>query len=120
MYNFFSTAPEGPPTNFHVIVINSTSVEVQWDAPLRTLQNGEILGYIVFVLPDGGTERQIDFPTNSTDFDVARIIAGLTPSSTYSFSVIAYNAWWSGATNTLSQDSDIRCGYVYSCVCLLS
>ena len=85
------TAPEGPPTNFHVVVLNSTAVEVFWDAPLRNLQNGEILGYIVSVLPQGGTESQYDFPTNSTDFEVAKLIGGLAPSTTYSFSAIAYN-----------------------------
>ena len=84
------TAPEGPPTNFHVVVLNSTAVEVFWDAPLRNLQNGAILGYNVSVLPQGGTESQYEFP-NSTAFEVATIIGGLAPSTMYSFSVIAYN-----------------------------
>ena len=72
-------------------MLNSTAVEVFWDAPLRNLQNGAILGYIVSVIPKGGTESQYDFPTNSTDFEVAIIIGGLAPSTKYSFSVIAYN-----------------------------
>ena len=72
-------------------MLNSTAVEVFWDAPLRNLQNGEILGYIVSVLPQGGTESQYDFPTNSTDFEVAKLIGGLTPSTMYSFSAVAYN-----------------------------
>ena len=66
-------------------------MEVFWDAPLRRFQNGEIVGYIVFVLPQGGNESQYDHPTNSTDFEVVTIIGGLTPSTTYSFSVVAYN-----------------------------
>ena len=61
-----------------------------WDAPLRNLQNGEILGYIVSVLPHGGTESQYYFP-NSTAFEVVTIIGGLAPSTMYSFSAIAYN-----------------------------
>ena len=103
-----------------MIVINSTSVEVQWDAPLRTLQNGEILGYIVFVLPEGGTERQIDFPTNSTDFDVATIIAGLTPSSTYSFSVLAYNLGGRGPQTLYLRIQTFAVGMCNTYVCLLS
>ena len=91
IFFFLPTAPEGPPTNFHVVVLNSTAVEVFWDAPLRNLQNGEILGYIVSVLPQGGTESQYNYPTNSTDFEVATIIGGLAPSATYSFSAVAYN-----------------------------
>ena len=72
-------------------MLNSTAVEVFWDAPLRNLQNGEILGYIVSLLPQGGTESQYDFPTNSTDFEVAKIISGLTASTMYLFSAVAYN-----------------------------
>ena len=72
-------------------MLNSTAVEVFWDAPLRNLQNGEILGYIVSVLPQGGTESQYDFPTNSGYFEVAKIIGGLAPSTMYSFSAVAYS-----------------------------
>ena len=71
-------------------MLNSTAVEVFWDAPLRNLQNGEILGYIVSVLPQGGNESQYYYP-NSTAFEVATIIGGLNPSTMYSFSAVAYN-----------------------------
>ncbi len=89
-------APTGPPSDFHVIVLNSSAIEIQWGDPQRDHQNGDITSYIVFVSPQGGGERQIEYHTNSTDFDIARIVGGLMPSTAYTFSVLAVNAGGNG------------------------
>ncbi len=85
-------APSGPPTDFHIVVLNSTTVEVQWEDPLVNTQNGEITSYVIFVRSRDGTEREIEIFTNSTEFDVARLVTDLAPSTEYSFSVSAVNA----------------------------
>ncbi|XP_064388769.1 uncharacterized protein LOC135336822 isoform X2 [Halichondria panicea] len=91
-FTTFALPPTGPPTDFHIIVLNSSAIEIQWEDPLRNHQNGDITSYIVFVSPQGGGERQIEYLTSSTDFDVARIVGGLIPSTMYTFSILAVNA----------------------------
>jgi len=63
---------------------------VQWNAPLRSLRNGDITGYVVFASTPDGVEREYIFTTNTPEFDVV-IIYGLRPSTRYSFSVLAVN-----------------------------
>ena len=84
-----SPAPEGPPTNFHAIVLNRTAIEAQWDQPLLSLRNGNIRGYKLFVQPRGGSEREIDIPVNTT-LGVSYIIRDLRPRTVYIISVLAY------------------------------
>ena len=84
-----STAPTGAPTSFHVVVLNSTAIEVQYDLPLFNLRNGIIRGFKIFVeQADGdGSEMMFDVIDNST---LAYIVAGLKPATAYIFSVLAY------------------------------
>ena len=81
-------APSGPPTNFHVVVLNCTAVEAQWDLPRFDLRNGIIRGYKLFLgYPYGADIRKLIITGNTT---VSFIVSPLRPSTTYSFSILAY------------------------------
>lgn len=81
-------APTGPPTLFHVVVLNSTAIEAQWYLPLYGLRNGVIRGYRLFVEDALGADiRQSNITDNTT---ISYIVGGLQPSTRYSFSVLAY------------------------------
>lgn len=82
-------APTGPPTSFHVVVLNSTAVEVQFDLPFFEHRNGVIRGYKIFVDPADGSEDELVFDIlgNTTS---AFIVNGLKPATAYIFSILAY------------------------------
>ena len=41
------TAPTGPPTQFSILILLSTSLTLSWSPPELNLQNGNIIGYLV-------------------------------------------------------------------------
>ena len=87
---FSSVAPTGAPTQFHVVVLNSTAVEVQYELPTIDSRNGIIRGFKIFVEEAGsgdGSEMVIDVVGNST---LAYIVTGLKPATAYVFSMLAY------------------------------
>lgn len=84
-----SAAPTGPPTSFHVVVLNSTAVEVQYDLPLFILRNGIIRGYKIFVERADGSGDELTFNVTGNT-TLAYIIRGLEPETAYIFSVLAY------------------------------
>lgn len=92
-----------------MVVLNSTTVEVKWEDPLLDVQNGDITSYVVF-FEQGGVEREIEFHTNATEFDVARLISGLTPSTEYTFSVLAVNAGGRGPRSLILTGSTFAIG----------
>lgn len=84
----FTSAPGGPPTSFHILVLNSTSVELQWNLPLANLRNGNIRGFRVFV---EGIEDMTDLAIDVNNSEATEyIVNGLQPSTLYTFSVLAY------------------------------
>ena len=87
------TAPTSAPDDFHVVVINSTAIEVEWELPPYNSRGGIIRGYRLFVqqLPvaSGGQERTITIPDNTTE---GYIVGGLTPATHYRFSALAYTS----------------------------
>ena len=40
-------APEGAPTDVHILPVSSTQLRVQWSAPEKGLWHGNLLGYYV-------------------------------------------------------------------------
>ena len=85
---YFLPAPTGPPTNFHVVVLNSTGIEIQWNLPPYNLRNGIIRGFKLFVQPEGQGEEQVyTISNNETD---EYIVGRLTPSTAYVCSILAY------------------------------
>ena len=81
------TEPTGPPTSFHVVVLNTTAIEVQWGLPLWNLRNGIIRGYRLFVQQQGRRERTINIVGNDT---TEYIVSGLEPGTAYIVSALAY------------------------------
>ena len=87
---FSSVAPTGAPTQFHVVVLNSTSIEVQYELPTIDSRNGIIRGFKIFVEEAGsgdGSEMVFDVMGNSS---LAYIVTGLKPATAYIFSMLAY------------------------------
>ena len=81
-------APSGPPTLFHVTVLDCNSTRAEWDLPLPQNRNGLIRGFKVFVQPsEGGEEMEFIVIGNTT---TELIVEGLTPSTGYVFSVLAF------------------------------
>ena len=80
-------APTAPPSAFHVVVINSTAVEFQWELPLLEHRNGIIQGYKLFIAPLNQNEEEIVIASNRrTEY----IVNGLTPNTVYTCSILAY------------------------------
>ena len=85
----FHAAPSAPPSFFHVVVLNSTAIEFQWELPPIEFQNGIIRGYKLFIQQQGSSnpERMIDVPdSDANEF----IVTGLDPGSPYVCSMLAY------------------------------
>ena len=75
--------PSGPPANFTLSPLSSTSVQLSWDLPLPEHRNGIVRQYTVHVeLPVG---EILTYMTSSTSYAVS----SLRPYTTYFFSVAA-------------------------------
>ena len=84
----FPLAPSGPPTSVHVITLNNTAIEIQWNLPLFNLRNGVIRGFKVFY---GDINSDTEVMINVTDNSATEyIVDGLQPNTAYRFSVLAY------------------------------
>ena len=81
-------APSGPPTSVHVVVLNHSAVEVQWNLPLANLRNGVIRGFkIVYQENEDTTEQVVDVDDGTAN---EYIVSGLKAATVYTFSVLAY------------------------------
>lgn len=87
---FLPVAPSAPPTSFHVVVLNSTAIEFQWELPPTEFQNGIIRGYKLFAREqDSDTEVMMDVPDgDANEF----IVTGLTAGTAYVCSMLAYTS----------------------------
>ena len=80
-----------PPLNLSAIAINSTAVQIRWHQPAIT--NGIIRYYTVRYGVENSTERM---ELNSTD--VAAVVSGLNPFTSYVFYVLAFTVAPSNAS----------------------
>ena len=71
------TAPTAPPTAFHLVVLNSTAIEVQWESPPYDHINGVLRGYKLFVQPQGENEIMYNI-TVSINLLTPKCLKGLT------------------------------------------
>ena len=83
------TAPTSAPSNFHVVVINSTAIEIEWNLPPYNSRGGIIRGYKLFIQPINMSETVVTIQDNQTDGYIA---GGLKPATFYRFSVLAYTS----------------------------
>ena len=81
------TAPDGPPTSFNLVVVNSTAIEALWELPEINVRNGIIRGYKLFVQSSGKDIRNVTIMNNET---LAYIVGGLERATPYTFSILAY------------------------------
>ena len=82
-----STAPDGPPTSFHLVVVNGTAIEAMWELPEINVRNGIIRGYKLFIQSGSRDIRNITITNNQT---LAYIVGGLERATPYTFSILAY------------------------------
>ena len=87
LYIPVSAAPDGPPTSFDLVVINSTAIEALWELPGYSVRNGIIRGYKLFVQSQGRDIKNITITNNQT---LAYIVGGLKRGTPYTFSILAY------------------------------
>ena len=74
--------------NFHITLLNSTTVEVTWGLPYSTIGiNGIVRGFKIIIDKENGNQTIIDVPGVAVR---AYIITGLEQSATYSFSMLIY------------------------------
>lgn len=83
MQCFTTSVPSGPPTNFTLVLLSSTSVQLSWEPPLPEERNGIIRQYTVRA--EIAVGEFLSSTTRSTHYTVA----GLNPFTTYFFSVAA-------------------------------
>ncbi len=79
--------PSGAPQNVSGVVISSTKIEISWDPPKPSLQNGPVQSYtiIVFEVTTNLTTQEHQDFLHSTI-----ILTGLHPNYEYEISVAAY------------------------------
>ena len=78
------TAPSSPPQNVEGSAANSTSIQLTWQPPVLSSQNGIIQHYVVSVIEDE-TMRQFQLTSSTTSISAI----GLHPYFTYSFTIAA-------------------------------
>lgn len=92
VFSCYSIAVPGEPRDVKVTAINSTTVQVEWKAPLNREQNGLIRGYQIHV---NEVNRAGDFVSDALRYDVADgaaesfNVTGLQPDTEYSIRVSA-------------------------------
>lgn len=95
----FLIAPTAPPGEFHVIALNASAIEVQWELPPYDHRGGIIRGYKIFILPaNGGEEVSINITNNSTN---VYIVGGLQAITLYRISILAYTSVGDGPRTVL-------------------
>lgn len=90
LFLYFLPAPDGPPTNIEMFIMNSTTVHLKWSSPDIQLQNGAITGYNVIV-------NWLDIPANKSMVAInttvqsatSLIMTNLTSGVSYSVQIAA-------------------------------
>ena len=87
-----SDVPDGPPENFQVETLNTTSILVQWNMPLIDKRNGLIVGYKIAVKEN---DKQV-WNSNVDSEPRRKVISGLLPGHKYSVRITARTVNGSG------------------------
>ena len=97
----FSSVPSGPPANFSVTAITSTSVTASWELPPPDDRNGIITGFKLFYKKKGSSGSQIMEAINSGSIR-NKAVAGLNEYTEYEFQVLAYTSVGDGPNSSKS------------------
>ena len=114
---FTCVVPSGPPSEVKGHILNSTSVELLWQAPRESKQNGEIISYTVIISGNESGHLVLHkFTSNSSHI----IFSQLRPFSEYNISVAADTAVGTGpftAPSTFHTPEDGKWCLVSICSC---
>ena len=84
----YSAAPTVTVRNFHITILNSTTVQATWSLSLYTTGlNGNVRGYKLYVDRTNGNQTIIDI---QGEINRAYIVTRLEPTATYLFSIVIY------------------------------
>ena len=88
---FLATVPDGPPSSFSLIVINSTTLKLSWKPVSDREQNGIILNYTIGcnITEFEPTQVLVNDQFEMTDGVYDKVIYGLTPGTIYQCYVYA-------------------------------
>ena len=84
LIKLITAVPSGPPTNFSVTTLSSTSVQLTWQPPRAEERNGIIRQYTIRVEPSTGEAYSI-----TTADEGSFVVSTLRPYTLYMFSVAA-------------------------------
>ena len=88
IHNVSHAAPSIGLSNFHITILNSTTVEAVWRLPYATTGiNGIVRGFKIYVVKVNGTRQTINVEDPAAQ---TYIITGLEQSATYLFSIVIY------------------------------
>ena len=79
------SVPSSPPTNFTIDIVSSTDIELSWQPPVASDQNGVITNYSVSIEKSSSGEIVAEQTVSGISFSVT----GLLPHTTYVCSVLA-------------------------------
>lgn len=79
-------APTGPPKNISADSINSTSIEIDWEEPTPSTQNGIIVSYYI-ILTDLQSQQTKEYSRSGSHFDI--VISSLHPYYSYQYAIAA-------------------------------
>ena len=92
LINVFYPVPNGPPQNCASNQYNATAVELWWEEPVRSLQNGQIVGFNLTCYCDNPCSNfmvELSAPHMSSHVSFAIVLA--SPLTQYTCSLSAIN-----------------------------
>ena len=97
----YPTVPGDAPTNFNLVIINSTAIRLTWDEPL--LPYGVLLSYTVIYNTSNGNRSRVVNSTEPRDI----VIAELQEHTWYRFVILASTRIGDGPYAYLTARTDI-------------
>ncbi len=107
IFDLWLLAPNGPPRNVQLEVLNSTAVSLNWEPPLPENQNGEITSYLIEITPLNKSNTHITSETEPSSIRMSidaprdrersapnyrKIFTRLHPGTFYSVIITAKNS----------------------------
>ena len=94
----FFLVPDRPPSDISASSLGASIVQLEWSPVPPEYANGKVLGYKMMISGGNGTSGKNRTITTTRTF---HNVEGLTPSTNYSFQVLAFTAKGDGARSGL-------------------